>query len=145
MGNTNQKYLIVKDRINIYEDFTINLLSYIIYYYIDYESMHTDEEIGNHYNWCFNKVCAEFDKEDIHFKNNELLRQYFYTYYYHQFYKVHNNPDIDVSYKYFENFWSTIFDFENKKKKKDYTNILIEIYRVFDITISKEKNILELI
>ena len=68
MGSSGQKYIIVKDRVEIYKDFALNLLYYINHYYIDYESINADEDIGNHFNWCFNKVCDEFLLEGINFK-----------------------------------------------------------------------------
>ena len=87
MGSTGQKYIIVKDRVEIYKDFTINLLYYIDHYYIDYESIHEDQDIRNHFNWCFKKVCDEFLKENIDFSGNKELKEYFFAYYYHQYYK----------------------------------------------------------
>jgi len=35
MGNSGQKYIIVKDRVEIYKDFALNLLYTINHYYID--------------------------------------------------------------------------------------------------------------
>lgn len=137
---TNQKYIIVKDRVEIYRDFAINLLYYIFDYYLDKETLSEDQDIKNHFNWCFKKVCDEFLKEEIDFSKNDELNNYFFTYYYHQFYT--NNQD--VSFKYFENFWKNIFDID-KLKNKNYINILIEIYNIFDKSINSEKNILEIV
>lgn len=144
MGTINQKYMVAKDRVDIYKDFAINLVNYILYYYIDYESINTDVDISNHFNWCFNKVCDEFEKEGIYFKNNEMLREYFYTYYYHKFYTAQIEPQEDTSLEYYLKFWDAIFEID-KQKNKALVNVLIEIYNVFDISINKEKNILDFI
>ena len=80
--------MIIKDRVEIYRDFTINLVNYIIDYYLDKETLGNDEDIKNHYNWCYNKVCEEFEKEGLAFRHNEQLRQYFYEFFYYQFYKI---------------------------------------------------------
>lgn len=138
--NTTKKYIIVKDRVEIYKDFTINLLHYIIHYYIDKESLSEDVDIKNHYNWCFNKVCDEFKLEGIDFSKNDELREYFYTYYYHQFYINHEV----ISLEHFEKFWKNIFEID-KQKNKNFINILIEIYNVYDKSINQEKNILEIV
>ena len=128
MSVTTKKYIIIKDRVEIYKDFAINLLYYIHKYYIDYESLHEDTDIRNHYVWCFNKVCDEFIKEGIDFRGNEELKEYFYAYYYHQFYKI-QNVNQDTTLAYYEKFWKNIFEID-KQKNKNIINILIEIYNI---------------
>lgn len=142
MASSGQKFIIVKDRVEIYKDFALNLLYYINYYYIDYESINTDEDIDNHYNWCYNKVCDEFLEEGLNFKENKEVRKYFNAYYYHHFYKAGEKQD--VSLKYYENFWKTIFEID-KQKNRNIINVLIEIYNMFDKSINQEKNILEIV
>lgn len=138
-----QKYIVVKDRVEIYKDFAINLLYHIHKCYIDRESLSEDEDIFNHYSWCYNKVCDEFLKEDINFKNNAELKNYFYSYYYNQFYNV-NDPNQNTSLSHYEKFWRNIFDVD-KQKNKNILNILIEVYNIFDKSINKNKNIMEFI
>ena len=144
MGSSSQKYIIVKDRVEIYKDFALNLLYYINNYYIDYESINTDEDINNHFSWCFNKVCDEFLLEGIDFRKNKELKGYFRTYYYHQFYKAKGNKNQDTSLAYYEKFWKTIFEID-RQKNKNIINILIEIYNIYDKSINLEKNILEIV
>jgi hypothetical protein len=140
---TSQKYIIVKDRVEIYRDFAMNLLYYIYNYYIDRESLSADEDIRNHYSWCFNKVCDEFKQEGLDFTGNKELKEYFYAYYYHQFYKVNNNNQ-DTSIGYYEKFWKNIFEID-KQKNKNIINILVEIYNIYDKSINQEKNIFEIV
>jgi hypothetical protein len=140
--SSTQKYIIVKDRVEIYKDFAMNLLYYIFNYYIDKESLSADEDIRNHYIWCFNKVCDEFKQENIDFSQNKELKEYFYAYYYHQFYKVNSNQDTSIGY--YEKFWKNIFEIDNQKNK-NIINILIEIYNIYDKSINQEKNILEIV
>lgn len=141
MGNI-QKYLIVRDRVELYKDFTINLLHYIYKYYIDRESLNNYIDIHNHYVWCYSKVCDEFKLENIDFSKNDELREYFFSYYYHQFYLADSNQD--TSLEHFELFWRSIFEID-KQKNKNIINILIEIYSVFDKSINQEKNVLKLV
>lgn len=140
-----QKYIIVKDRVEIYKDFTLNLLYYIIDFYIDKESLSADEDIRNHFRWCFNKVCDEFKKENLDFTKNDALREYFYQFYYYQFYKLNpKESNHDNSLEFYEKFWRNIFDID-KQKNKSVINTLVEIYNVFDISVNQEKNILEIV
>lgn len=140
----NQKYLIVKDRVEIYKDFTINLLYYINDFYLDRKTLCDDVDIRNHFNWCFNKVCDEFKKENIDFNNNDKLKKYFYKFYYHQFYKrdLQVNSE-ELTLMSYEKFWRNVFEI-NKQKNKNVINTLIELYNIFDISINQEKNIFEI-
>jgi hypothetical protein len=145
MGNDNKRYQIIKDRVEIYKDFTLNLLYYIHKYYLDKESLSKDEDIYNHYSWCFRKVCNEFLLEEIDFTKNEDLKQYFYKYYYNQFYKIDKeNINQNTSLEYYERFWEGIFKISNDKNK-NILNILVEIYNIYDKSINLQKNILEIV
>ena len=138
---TQQKFLIIKDRVEIYKDFTLNLLYYIHDFYLDKETLNLDDDIYNHYSYCFNKVCDEFKEEGLDFSSNKELKDYFYGYYYQQLYKSAGNNISSL--KTYEDFWKTIFDFD-KHKNKNIVNVLIEIYHIFDESINlSEKNILE--
>jgi len=136
-----KKYTVIKDRVELYKDFTLNLLYCIDFYYVDYDSIHEDKDINNHFLFCFNKVCDEFKEEEIDFSTNAELKKYFHTYYYHQFYKIKGTND-DVSLTYHENFWNEIFNIE-KQPNLNILKILVEIYSICDKSINNEKNILE--
>jgi hypothetical protein len=140
INNETSKYMIVKDRVTYYRDFTMNLVHYIYDFYLDKETLALDQDIYNHFTFCYNKVCDEFLKEEVNFKNNKKLIDYFYSYFYHHFYK----SEKEVKKDFFIKFWSTIFDVD-KPKNRNTLNVLIELYEVFDQSITKEKNILELI
>lgn len=142
MRTSEKKYSIVKDRVEIYRDFAMNLLYYVHHYYLDRESLSEDEDIWNHFRWCFNKVCDEFLEEGLDFSNNDELKEYFYGYYYTQFYKADARQDTTL--KNFENFWRSIFEID-KQKNKNLINVLIEVYNIYDKSINLEKNILEIV
>jgi len=131
---------IIKDRVEIFKDFAINLLYYIYNNYIDKESLSDDIDIKNHFNWCFNLVCNEFKEEGIDFSTNTELWEYYFSYYYNQFYKIKGNPTQDVKFNYYENFWKDIFEI-NKPKNKNMVNLLIEIYMISNKSIDNEKKL----
>ena len=136
------KYIVVKDRVEIYKDFTINLLNYIYDYYLDRVTLSDDGDIRNHFNWCFDKVCDEFKKEGLDFSKNKPLREYFHQFYYYQFYK-RENPEVSLNY--YDKFWRNIFDIADKNKNKNIMNTMVELYNVFDTSVNQEKNILEIV
>jgi hypothetical protein len=122
-----------KKRLDTYKDFTICLVYTIVKLYIDKESLNNDNDIRNHYNYCFNKVCDEFLKEELNFKDNYELREYYYGYFYFQFYK-----SISQDLKYHKNFWNEIFQIKKNYTNKNYLTILVETYQIFDITINNK-------
>lgn len=143
--STNKKFVVIKDRVEVYKDFTLNLLYYIQKYYVDRESLSEDEDIYNHYSWCYNKTCDDFKKEELDFSTNEELKKYFYMYYYNQFYLLDEDQfGHDGSLEYFKEFWDTIFEIKNQKNR-NILNVLIELYAIFDKSVNKEKNILEFV
>ena len=145
MTNVTQRFQIINNRVEIYRDFALNLLYYIYNYYLDKETLSKDEDIYNHYTWCFKKVCDEFLLEELDFRKNSDLKKYFYDYYYHQFYKIDkNNMNQNTSIEYYERFWKGIFEID-KQKNKNVLNLLVEIYNVFDKSIKINKNILEIV
>jgi len=134
------KYTVIKDRVEIYKDFTFNLLCYIYDYYLDKETLSLDQDIKNHFMFCYNKTCDDFLKEEINFKNNDELIEYFYVYYYHHFYKA----DDEIEKEFFIDFWEMIFNVDNPKSKNTL-KIMVELYRIFDKSISIKENILDLV
>lgn len=143
--SASQKYIIVKDRVEIYKDFTLNLLYYIMDYYLDRETLSADQDIKNYFNWCYKKVCDEFKEEGLDFSKNDTLREYFYQFYYHQFFKLNiKESNHDDSLEFYEKFWKNIFEID-RQKNRNVINTLIEAYNIFDVSINQEKNILEIV
>lgn len=126
------KIIIIKDRVETYKDFTFNLFYTIQKYYVDRDSLSEDDDIYNHYLWCYNKVNDEFKKEELDFGNNEELKEYFYKYYYLNFYMLDKENNIhDGSIEYFEEFWNEIFKINNQKNR-NILNVLVELYLIFN-------------
>ena len=143
--NTQKKFVIVKDRVEVYKDFTFNLLYTIHKYYVDRDSLSEEEDIRNHFLWCYDRVCNEFKNEELDFSDNEDLKQYFFTYYYHQFYLLDEDKfGHDGSIEYFNEFWNEIFMID-KQKNKNVLSVMIELYTIFDKSVNKEKNLMEII
>lgn len=141
MGNKgDKKYSLIRDRVEYYRDFTINLLHHIYNYYLDKETLYLDVDIRNHFTFCYNKTCDEFLEEGIDFTENERLIDYFYTYYYHHFYKT----EKDVPKEHFLKFWKNVWDVD-KQRNKSVLKMMVEIYAIYDDSINSEKNILELV
>lgn len=118
---------VIKDRVEFYRDFVINLIHYIHTTYLGKEFIKTEEDVKGHFNWAFNKVLSDFEKEGIIFKDTKNLREYFFDYFNTRFYSVETIPTL----KMFTAFWDDIFTLK-PNKEKTVLNALIEIYKLFD-------------
>jgi hypothetical protein len=128
---------IIKERVELYRDFVVNLIYYIHTSYLGKEYIKTNEDLKGHYNWAFNKVLFDFEKEDIVFGDTDELREYFFEYFKTRFYYVDKIP----SQKTFISFWDEIFLIKNTKEKALF-NALVDIYKLFDDALNG-KNILD--
>jgi hypothetical protein len=124
---------IIKERVELYKDFTINLLQYIYDTYFGKEYIKTKKDIEGHFNWCFGKVLEEFYDEEISFYENDELYDYFYGYYLDQFYSKEPEP-----LSYYEKFWESIFEIK-KIMKNNVFEVLVEIYEIFDKSITNKE------
>jgi hypothetical protein len=129
---------VVNERLELYKDFTINLLIYIYDTYLGNEYIKTEEDIKGHFNWCYKKVLSDFFDEEISFYENDELYKYFWNYYIDQFY---TKPQIE-SQSYYERFWENIFEIK-KNKNRSVLEVLLELYEIFDksIQIKNKQNI----
>lgn len=128
---------IIKERVELYRDFVVNLIYYIHTSYLGKEYIKTTEDIMGHYNWAFNKVLLDFEKEDVIFGDTDELREYFFEYFKTRFYTVDKIP----TQKTFISFWDEIFQIKNTKEKALF-NALVDIYKLFDDALNS-KNILD--
>ena len=125
---------IIKERVELYKDFTINLLHYIHDTYLGKEYIKTPHDIEGHFNWCYGKVLSEFDEEEISFYGNDELYDYFYGYFLDQYYETDNPEQIS----HYEKFWENIFELRKNKNRKVF-EVLLEIYEIFDNSINQKE------
>jgi len=121
---------VLPERVELYRDFIVNLTNYIFDTYLGNEYISNDEDIEGHFKWCFYKVVSEFEDEEISFRENSELYQYFLLYFYNQFYKFDNVSSVNNYIK----FWDQIFELKSgiKSKSKKTFEVLIELYEIFD-------------
>lgn len=131
---------IIKERVELYKDFTINLLYYINDTYLGKEYINTERDIEGHFNWCFGKVLSEFDEEEISFYGNDELYEYFLGYFLDQFY-ITKQPE---ALSHYEKFWENIFELRRNKNRKVF-EVLLEIYEIFDKSINHKEMVTDAI
>lgn len=129
---------VIRERVELYKDFSINLINYIYDSYLGSDYIKTEHDIRGHFTWAYIKVLDEFYEEGIDFYDNEELYTYFYNFYRDQFYQ----SDEKKTLSNFEKFWNEIFEVK-KNKPRSVFEVLLEIYEIFDLSFvranSKEK------
>jgi hypothetical protein len=129
---------VMKERIELYRDFVINLICYAHTTYFGRDFLKKDDDLKGHFNWAFNKVVAEFGQEGIMFINTVELREYFFEYFTQQFYNYDTLPTV----KQYISFWDDIFSI-TPKKHKNMMKILLDLYQVFDNALDHKKSLME--
>jgi hypothetical protein len=129
---------VVKERLELYRDFVINLICYAHTTYFGKDFVKTDEDIKGHYTWAFNRVLSEFEQEGIHFTMTNELNEYFFEYFTQQFYNFEVVPPI----KQYMSFWDDIFSVYPKKDKK-VMKVLVDLYQIFDTSLENKKSLIE--
>ena len=119
------------DKVKLYYDFITTLNRLIDKTYLGDEYISTEEEILGHFNWCFDKIIENFDKENIKFKNDNDLRSYFKYYYEHLYYN-----DSEKSLEKIDDLPKYSFEYYRLKSMSD-VDILVELYKLFERSLNK--------
>jgi hypothetical protein len=130
---------IVKERVELYRDFTVNLICYVHTTYFGKDFLKKEEDIIGHFNWAFEKVIKEFEIEGIRFNDTKELYIYFQDYFLHQFYNFESVPPI----KDYIVFWDDIFSL-HPKKQKNIMKVLTDLYLTFDTALDNKKTLVEI-
>jgi len=126
---------VIKERVELYKDFTVNLLHYIYDSYLGSEFIRTEHDKRGHFTWAYGKVLDEFEDEGIDFYGNDDLFEYFYVYFKDQFYDMKKIENFNYYYK----FWLDIFDLSKNKQRKKF-EVLLQIYEIFDDSLISDKS-----
>jgi hypothetical protein len=111
----------------LYLDFIINLTYKIHKTHLGFDCLNEDEDIFNHFKWCYNSICEQFLEQEIDFRNNDELINILYKLFYENLYTKSKLYPLS---KYLMS-WNEIFT--NKKPKN--VAIVYNIYENFDETV----------
>jgi hypothetical protein len=126
-------------RRDLFADFCVSLYDLIDDTYLGSEKnttnkndfLLTDEEKKNHFEWCWNKIIKNFQKENIHFNEEGDHKKYMSTFLSEVFY---NQKDVKVTSSV-RKFFEILFD-DDKPFTKSDLDMLTEIYKCFDKNVS---------
>ena len=91
-----------------------------------------NEESKNHFNWCWNKVINDLEKENIKFSKEGPHFDYFWNFFLESFYTNDNTLVINKVDKFF----STLFVINDPKTKSEL-DIYTELYKTLDNNLIK--------
>lgn len=122
------------ERVNLYLDFMYGLHNTITSTYLGDDVVLTKDDKKGHFNWCWEKVIKSFEKEKIYFKTNKEIYNYFFTLFDESFYKEDDKSNNNVNNLL--NFINNGFKYSPKKTKSEL-DYLIELYKIFEKSLSK--------
>ncbi len=116
------------ERTKLYYDFIISLNNLVVSTYLGDDVTKTQQDIYNHFEWCFNTNIKNFSKENIIFKKNEIIKEYFYHFYIQFFY---TNTEINNNMVTLNKLPELCFKYEKIKTRSDM-DTFIDLYKKFD-------------
>lgn len=116
------------DKCNLYYEFIMTLNRKVNNTFLGDDVINNEEDIKNHFNWCFNHTIKNFSKEGILFMETDLLKEYFFNFYVELFYYTPIKKNILDKLDKFPNM---SFDYYRLKTRSDM-DVLLELYRIFE-------------
>jgi len=122
---------IIRERSELYYDFIISLLSVIDETYLGSEIISTQEDMVNHFTWCFDKVIENFKKEKINFSSDA---EYDYLWFF--IYKGYYTSDDENKFQILVDYFTYLFDYLAIKSKSEVSSY-IDFYKMLDKNLKK--------
>lgn len=126
---------ITYERCELYNDYIQSLISLIFDTYMGDEITNSQEQ-KNHFKWCWTQNVENFKKEGINI-NGDKLYKYFFDFILEVYYPSSNKNTNPLVHSNILRLWNYIFDYNNIKSKSDI-DTLLEVYKLFEISINLE-------
>jgi hypothetical protein len=123
---------IIQEKTELYYDFISSLLTLIDETYLGPDVIVSDDDMMNHFNWCFNKITSNFEQEGIHF----ITKSSHYEYMWFLFYKGYYSCSTEDKAKILGDYFKVIFNF-NMVKSPIELESFIDLYKIFDQNLKK--------
>jgi hypothetical protein len=125
---------IIREKSELYYDFLSSLLNIIDETYLGSDVIRTDEDMMNHFYWCYNKVISNFEQERIMFI--PIPKSTHYEYLWLLFYKSYYTSTTENKVQILHDYFKLIFDF-NKVKTSPEIEVFIDLYKILDQNLKK--------
>tara|TARA_R110000824_G_scaffold99835_1_gene237339 strand:+ start:164 stop:634 length:471 start_codon:yes stop_codon:yes gene_type:complete len=119
---------ILPEKSQLFLDFVESLLLTVKDTYLGYDVLNNEQDIINHFNWCWNKVIKSFLMEGIEFIPRGEHYDYFWAFFEESFYDTYNQEDVIDKATYF---FTNIFVMDRIKSKSEL-DIYTDLYKTMD-------------
>jgi hypothetical protein len=125
----------IPEKIELYGDIVESLTTLVLETYLGEQTIETkirmsDDDITNHFDWCWKKTLEGFEKENILIDSEGEHKDYVKTFFLDSFY-YQKDSEIRSAVKLFV---TDLFDIDKVFVKSDL-DIITEIYKVFNRTV----------
>lgn len=118
---------IIPEYSELFYDFVMSLYMLVELTYLGDDVVSTVDDKQGHFNWCFNKVIDDFDKENIEFSPKGQHYDYFWTFFEDAFYY----EDTRESMESIEVFFKNLFNLKGKKTKSEL-DMYTDLYKILE-------------
>lgn len=119
---------VTAERSELYLDFIHSLFDLVISTYLGDDFL-SEQDVENHFNWCWKKTITSFKKEKIYFREDSEIYEYFHSLFIESFYKEEDKSDMSVNN--LMNFWLDLFNYKVHKTKSEIESF-IDLYKIFN-------------
>lgn len=123
---------IIPEKMVLYHEFLLLLLDKINTTYLGSDVLCKDEDMQNHFSWCFKQVVNQFKKERIYFKEAGECYNYLWLFLYGAYYLSDNENKLELIKEYLK----VLFSYNIKKSDMDMS-VMKEIYHIFNNSLIK--------
>jgi len=124
---------IIREKSELYYDFISSLLVLIDETYLGIDIISTQEDMINHFIWCFNKIRSNFERERIIFSPPSITT---YDYLWYFLYRGFYTTDVDDKFNVLLEYFKYLFD-QNMFKTQNELESYADFYKIFNKNLKK--------
>lgn len=118
---------IIPEYSELFYDFVMSLYMLVEITYLGDDVVSTIDDKQGHFNWCFNKVIDDFEKENINFSSKGQHYDYFWTFFEDAFYYEETRETVEN----IEVFFKGLFNLKGKKTKSEL-DMYTDLYKILE-------------
>jgi hypothetical protein len=123
---------IIYEKSELFHDYLYSLFKLIESTYMGDEFTPEEKDKKLHFDWCWNHVITNFEKENILFEKTGVHYEYFWLFFQDAFYYAEDKNELMK----IEKFFKETFDLKRKKTKNEL-DMLADLYKILECSLKK--------
>lgn len=123
---------IIREKSELCYDFLSSLLNIIDKTYLGIDVTKSVNDMVNHFNWCFDKVISNFEKENIYFNSKDTHYDYLWLFFYKAYYTCNTENKTEILRDYFK----VLFNYNRIKTPLELESFT-DLYKMFEQNLKK--------